>query len=196
MSPGMRDHIVKGDFQFPPREWNRVSKEAKDLVQRLLVVDPKKRATIDNIVSDHWIKSHRQLPELPLGSADVLASERPNWEEMRVGFLVHNKTNTSIGSSLSKTLCISQSFKSFKFESLWRRPLSKILSKNFCKSFCCHPAPQSPLPPITPSPEHPPTHTSLSPPRRPNASIPDPQLATAEGDRHFESNSSVAGRLC
>ncbi|XP_075261429.1 MAP kinase-activated protein kinase 2-like isoform X2 [Convolutriloba macropyga] len=85
MSPGMRDHIVKGDFQFPPREWNRVSKEAKDLVQRLLVVDPKKRATIDNIVSDHWIKSHRQLPELPLGSADVLASERPNWEEMRQG---------------------------------------------------------------------------------------------------------------
>ena len=84
MSPGMRDHIVKGDFQFPPREWTRVSKEAKELVQRLLVVDPKKRATIDNLMKDPWILSNRKLPEVPLGSTDVLASEKPNWEEMRV----------------------------------------------------------------------------------------------------------------
>ncbi|XP_063719769.1 MAP kinase-activated protein kinase 2-like isoform X1 [Symsagittifera roscoffensis] len=85
MSPGMRDHIVKGDFQFPPREWTRVSKEAKELVQRLLVVDPKKRATIDNLMKDPWILSNRKLPEVPLGSTDVLASEKPNWEEMRQG---------------------------------------------------------------------------------------------------------------
>ncbi len=84
MSPGMRDHIVKGDFKFPDREWARVSSEAKDLVQRLLVVDPKKRATIDNVAKDPWILAHRRLPEVPLASADALAAEKPNWEEMRV----------------------------------------------------------------------------------------------------------------
>ena len=84
MSPGMRDHIVKGEYRFPDREWQRISKEAKELVQRLLVVDPKKRATIDNVMKDPWILSHRKLPEVPLGSADILHSERPNWEEMRV----------------------------------------------------------------------------------------------------------------
>ena len=86
MSPGMRDHIVKGEYRFPDREWQRISREAKELVQRLLVVDPKKRATIDNIMKDPWILSHRKLPDVPLGSADILHSEKPNWEEMRVSY--------------------------------------------------------------------------------------------------------------
>lgn len=37
--------IKRGDYDFPDPYWTEISPEAKELVSRLLTVDPKKRAT-------------------------------------------------------------------------------------------------------------------------------------------------------
>ena len=36
---------MKADFEFPDQFWSEISKEAKDLISKLLVVDPKTRYT-------------------------------------------------------------------------------------------------------------------------------------------------------
>ncbi|OQS05394.1 hypothetical protein THRCLA_02460 [Thraustotheca clavata] len=47
--------IKKGAFEFDSPYWDDVSVEAKQFVSRMLVVDPKKRATVDELLSDPWI---------------------------------------------------------------------------------------------------------------------------------------------
>lgn len=49
--------IKKGEFGFPAPYWTDISKEAKDLVQRLLTVQPDKRATPDDVLNHPWISS-------------------------------------------------------------------------------------------------------------------------------------------
>ena len=57
---------------------------AKELISKLLVVDPANRIKIEDVMRHQWLMSHRQLPTLPLGSADILTQERPSWADMRV----------------------------------------------------------------------------------------------------------------
>jgi len=47
--------IKKGQFDFPDPFWTEISKEAKDLVRKLLTVDPVKRYTADQVLSHPWI---------------------------------------------------------------------------------------------------------------------------------------------
>ena len=44
-----------GRYNFPSPWWDNVSKEAKDLVQRLLVLDPQKRLTAAQVLKHTWI---------------------------------------------------------------------------------------------------------------------------------------------
>jgi calcium/calmodulin-dependent protein kinase I len=37
------EKIKRGKFDFPPPIWDQISKEAKDIIRNLLVVDPSKR---------------------------------------------------------------------------------------------------------------------------------------------------------
>lgn len=47
--------IKRGDYDFPDPYWTDISSEAKDLVTRLLTVDPEKRCTCDELLSHPWI---------------------------------------------------------------------------------------------------------------------------------------------
>lgn len=47
--------IQAGKFNFDSPWWDNISPEAKDLVKRCLVVDPAKRATMEDVVKHPWV---------------------------------------------------------------------------------------------------------------------------------------------
>jgi serine/threonine protein kinase len=51
--------IVSGKYEFDEDEWEGVSDDAKDLVRRMLVLDPEKRITASAAVRHDWLKASR-----------------------------------------------------------------------------------------------------------------------------------------
>jgi serine/threonine protein kinase len=51
--------IVSGKYEFDEDEWQGVSDDAKDLVRRMLVLDPDKRITAAAAVRHDWLKASR-----------------------------------------------------------------------------------------------------------------------------------------
>eukprot|EP00986_Skeletonema_menzelii_P016656 scaffold15357_cov154-Skeletonema_menzelii.AAC.9 len=53
----VRDNILKGEFAFEPEDiWENVSKEAKEFIKSLLVVDPMDRPTAQQCSNLKWLK--------------------------------------------------------------------------------------------------------------------------------------------
>ena len=51
------EKISEGRFDFHHREWKKVSDDAKDLIRRLLTVDPKKRIKCGDALKHPWFKN-------------------------------------------------------------------------------------------------------------------------------------------
>lgn len=51
--------IVAGKFEFEPKDWEGISDDAKDLVRRLLVLDPDERMSASEAVRHPWLKMAR-----------------------------------------------------------------------------------------------------------------------------------------
>ena len=49
--------ITEGKFDFPSPYWDDVSDLAKDLIRKLLCVDPKNRLNGDQIMKHEWLKN-------------------------------------------------------------------------------------------------------------------------------------------
>jgi calcium/calmodulin-dependent protein kinase I len=47
--------IINANYSFPEPYWTNISPQAKDLVQRLLIVDPNRRLTADQILNHPWM---------------------------------------------------------------------------------------------------------------------------------------------
>ena len=47
--------IKKGDFHLKDKVWETISDEAKDLIMKVLVVDPSKRITADELATHAWV---------------------------------------------------------------------------------------------------------------------------------------------
>ena len=61
--------IRKGEWVFYEEDWKHVSKEAKDFVQGLLVVDPNERWTIEECLRSSWIQQNpNQLSSIDLSA--------------------------------------------------------------------------------------------------------------------------------
>nr|XP_038043411.1 serine/threonine-protein kinase Chk2 isoform X2 [Anas platyrhynchos]XP_038043412.1 serine/threonine-protein kinase Chk2 isoform X2 [Anas platyrhynchos] len=52
----LKDQITRGEYTFISKEWKHVSGMALDLVKKLLVVDPSKRATIEEALDHPWLQ--------------------------------------------------------------------------------------------------------------------------------------------
>ena len=50
------DLTRRGQFEFKPEFWNGVSQSAKDLVTKMLTVNPKKRISASKALQSHWIE--------------------------------------------------------------------------------------------------------------------------------------------
>ncbi|KAI8549402.1 hypothetical protein RHMOL_Rhmol06G0022000 [Rhododendron molle] len=66
---GIFDEILKGhiDFESPP--WPSISTGAKDIIRKMLTMDPKKRMTAAQAVEDPWLKEGGDASDKPLDSA-------------------------------------------------------------------------------------------------------------------------------
>ena len=51
----MKKRIRSGQYEFPKPEWENISKDAKSLIQGMLITDPAKRLTIDEVIKHKWI---------------------------------------------------------------------------------------------------------------------------------------------
>jgi len=52
--PALFDQILNARYDFPSPWWDKVSVDAKTLVQRMLTLDPKKRATAKDVLKTKW----------------------------------------------------------------------------------------------------------------------------------------------
>jgi serine/threonine protein kinase len=55
ISPGMKKKIRAGDYKFPEREWSKISINAKNLIEKMIIPAPEKRLTINEIMENKWI---------------------------------------------------------------------------------------------------------------------------------------------
>uniref|UniRef100_A0A8C7PLS1 non-specific serine/threonine protein kinase n=1 Tax=Oncorhynchus mykiss TaxID=8022 RepID=A0A8C7PLS1_ONCMY len=60
----VRDQITQGIYTFIPSKWDGISDDAKDVVKRLLVVDPNARLTIEEALHHPWLMVRALLPSL------------------------------------------------------------------------------------------------------------------------------------
>jgi calcium-dependent protein kinase len=51
--------ILYGNFSFRHKIWNKVSNEAKNLVQKLLEINPQKRLSAKEALNDVWFESNK-----------------------------------------------------------------------------------------------------------------------------------------
>lgn len=65
---------VQGSYKIEGGEWDKVSDEAKDLVQRMLCVDPAERITTAEILEHPWIQSVQITHPVRMGSSDGRAA--------------------------------------------------------------------------------------------------------------------------
>jgi serine/threonine-protein kinase CHEK2 len=57
----LEDQIKNGVYEFPDEFWSDVSENAKDLIRKLLCVDPEKRISLDEALEHDWIKKDFEM---------------------------------------------------------------------------------------------------------------------------------------
>jgi len=67
--PEVFEQIMKAEFDFPEPYWNTITNDAKDLIQKLLVVDAKKRLTATQALTHPWIVKGGPNTQLNVKSA-------------------------------------------------------------------------------------------------------------------------------
>ena len=53
--------VIEGKYEFPEEEWSNVSKEARNLVEKMLKYDPKQRFSAKECLLSDWIKNNQEL---------------------------------------------------------------------------------------------------------------------------------------
>lgn len=94
--------IKKGQYTFPDPYWKNISAEAKDVVTRLLTVDPKKRATPDEILNHKWLAGNASEKSLGEGYGNRLQLMQLK-QKLREGVRTIIAVNR-FGDALQKTL--------------------------------------------------------------------------------------------
>jgi len=74
------EQIKKGEYSFKDPRWSEVSTTAKDLISKLLTVNPQKRCNIEQIFEHPWMKSfkrvHGKTVEIQRGHTIVISQEK------------------------------------------------------------------------------------------------------------------------
>ncbi|XP_033474750.1 serine/threonine-protein kinase Chk2 [Epinephelus lanceolatus] len=55
------EQIIRGEFIMVPSKWSHISDRAKDVVRKLLVVDPSKRMTIEEALQHPWLQDQEMI---------------------------------------------------------------------------------------------------------------------------------------
>ncbi|CAF2149082.1 unnamed protein product [Brassica napus] len=65
---GIFEEIIKGEIDFESQPWPSISESAKDLVRKLLTMDPRKRISAAQALEHPWIRGG-EAPDNPIDSA-------------------------------------------------------------------------------------------------------------------------------
>ncbi|ONM32269.1 Calcium-dependent protein kinase 1 [Zea mays] len=66
---GIFEQVLHGSLDFDSDPWPSVSGDAKDLLRKVLVRDPKKRLTAHQVLCHPWLQTIASAPDKPLDSA-------------------------------------------------------------------------------------------------------------------------------
>ncbi|CAI9087189.1 OLC1v1021203C2 [Oldenlandia corymbosa var. corymbosa] len=66
---GIFDAILQGEIDFESQPWPSISNSAKDLVRKMLTMDPKKRITSAQVLEHPWIREGGNASDKPIDSA-------------------------------------------------------------------------------------------------------------------------------
>ena len=58
------DNTLKGNFSLSDDHWDKISPSAKDLISKLLKVNPAERITIKDALCHQWLKDREPLKKL------------------------------------------------------------------------------------------------------------------------------------
>ena len=59
ISKGMKNRIIHGQYSLRETCWQNVSKEAKDLIKKMLETNPEHRLSIDELINSSWINVNK-----------------------------------------------------------------------------------------------------------------------------------------
>lgn len=76
------EQIKKGQFRFNHPSWKLVSQRATSLIKNMLIVDPERRPTIDDVLQSTWLKD-----PIMLRTANKLMNIEPMETEDQENFL-------------------------------------------------------------------------------------------------------------
>mmetsp|Transcript_4118 Transcript_4118/g.4768 ORF Transcript_4118/g.4768 Transcript_4118/m.4768 type:complete len:473 (+) Transcript_4118:374-1792(+) len=60
------ENICKGEFDFNDPAWEPISAQAKDLIKKLIVIDPKRRFTTEQLLAHPWVEQRFNVPATPI----------------------------------------------------------------------------------------------------------------------------------
>ncbi|XP_023199410.1 serine/threonine-protein kinase Chk2 isoform X2 [Xiphophorus maculatus] len=97
------EQIIRGEFTMIPSKWRHVSNQAKDMVRKLLEVDPTLRMTVDEALQHPWLQdqpmqqtAHRLMK--PAGGRGDAAAE----EDDALSAAVSTEADSSSAGSLNR----------------------------------------------------------------------------------------------
>jgi len=114
--------IGEGKFAMTGGNWDVVSSGAKDLVCRMLYVDPHQRITLQQILTHRWIMSRDQLPQQRLTLPDTSQSVKVCIPTISLILLVDLLLH------LSNLTCIIH----FSYFDLWHSLITNLFVSHFC----------------------------------------------------------------
>ena len=106
------DKVLKGSYSVETKEWGNVSKEAKELINKLLTYNYKHRISADLAKKDPWIIKHRNMVldnEDALLNKDIFKvhfdnlrkfSAKQKLQQSTIAFLVRQISNTNLTKDL------------------------------------------------------------------------------------------------
>ncbi|XP_020609082.1 MAP kinase-activated protein kinase 5-like isoform X1 [Orbicella faveolata] len=80
LSQGMRKRIMAGEYDYPDKEWSKISAEAKDVIASLLRVEPAQRMTVTELLEHQWL-NEGAVPDVPLDTPSIIVSDEEAFRE-------------------------------------------------------------------------------------------------------------------
>lgn len=83
LDAGMKRKIRGGEYEFHGDEWDAVSEEARSTIQRMLIVNPAERITIEEIITCSWL--NQPASPRPIDTSSL--TEADNWHQIQVSYI-------------------------------------------------------------------------------------------------------------
>ncbi|XP_003383677.1 PREDICTED: MAP kinase-activated protein kinase 5-like [Amphimedon queenslandica] len=74
LSNRMKQKIMSADFDFPENDWKAVTDEAKDLIRKMLCVEPSERLSIEEVLHHPWLAQNAS-PNRDLNSPYLISDK-------------------------------------------------------------------------------------------------------------------------